>query len=68
MNDNPSPPRNIIDRLALMMGGFGSGLLSATVLYRHYPVSDLTDSVRVLGFVLLFGGLILTLRTAARHR
>ena len=45
-----------------MVAGFGGGLLIATVLYRHNSVASLTDPLRLLGFVLLFGGSFLARR------
>lgn len=42
--------------------GIGGGILLATVLYRQYEVSDLTDPLRIIGFALLFGGSILARR------
>src|SRR5690606_3967014 len=50
-----------------LLCGLGGGLLIATVLYRHYDVSQLTDVLRVAGFAMFLGALFWSRRLHVRR-
>ena len=67
MNENPpSHPKSLRGYATGLTVGLGAGLLLETVLYRYFPVADLTDPLRIVGFALLFGGIVLSYRRPSK--
>ena len=62
MNNSQKPSSANRLSVGLYLYGLGSGLMAVTVLYRHFPVEELTDHLRVIGFTLLFIGWFLARR------
>jgi hypothetical protein len=59
MNDQPKSVSERISKYASIVCGIGGGVLLSTVLYKYFSVADLTDPLRIIGFVLALGGAFL---------
>ena len=67
MNNTPSPSlKSKSPSTGPGLAGLGAGILLCTVLYRHFPTPDLTDSLRIAGFAFLCLGLLLKSRALSK--
>lgn len=59
MSDQPKSVAERENRYAATVCGIAAGILICTVLYRYFSVADLTDPLRIIGFILGLTGAFL---------